>query len=170
MEMLMQMFSYPFIVRAFIVGILVSLCAALLGVSLVLKQYSMIGDGLSHVSYGIVNCDRMWHRTACTFNTGSDRSGLFPVAYDREWINEVGCSHRCHVSFGVSDRCIGNKPYDRNDYGCVQLHVWQHFGDDIRRRIFKRWFVCDRIVVIYLLLSQYLYGHFRRKLCQSNGG
>ena len=52
----------------------------------------------------------------------------------------------------------------------VQLHVWQHFGDDIRRRIFKRWFVCDRIVVIYLLLSQYLYGHFRRKLCQSNGG
>jgi zinc transport system permease protein len=46
------MFSYPFMVRAFIVGILVSLCAALLGVSLVLKQYSMIGDGLSHVSYG----------------------------------------------------------------------------------------------------------------------
>lgn len=55
MEMLMQMFSYPFIVRAFIVGILVSLCAALLGVSLVLKQYSMIGDGLSHVSYGALS-------------------------------------------------------------------------------------------------------------------
>jgi zinc transport system permease protein len=52
MEMIIQMFSYPFMVRAFVVGILVSLCAALLGVSLVLKQYSMIGDGLSHVSYG----------------------------------------------------------------------------------------------------------------------
>ena len=52
----------------------------------------------------------------------------------------------------------------------MQLHVWQHFGADIRRRLVKRWFVCDRIVVIYLLLSQYLYGHFRRKLCQSNGG
>ncbi|MEG0779439.1 MAG: metal ABC transporter permease [Oscillospiraceae bacterium] len=52
MTVLMQMFSYPFIVRAFIVGILVSLCAALLGVSLVLKRYSMIGDGLSHVSFG----------------------------------------------------------------------------------------------------------------------
>lgn len=51
----MQMMSYPFIVRAFIVGILVSLCAALLGVSLVLKQYSMIGDGLSHVSYGALS-------------------------------------------------------------------------------------------------------------------
>ena len=49
---LMQMFSYPFMQRALIVGVLVSLCAALLGVSLVLKRYSMIGDGLSHVSFG----------------------------------------------------------------------------------------------------------------------
>lgn len=55
MQMIMQMLSYPFIVRAFIVGILVSLCAALLGVSLVLKQYSMIGDGLSHISYGALS-------------------------------------------------------------------------------------------------------------------
>ncbi|MFG6393007.1 MAG: metal ABC transporter permease [Lachnospiraceae bacterium] len=55
MEAIIQMMSYPFIVRAFIVGILVSLCAALLGVSLVLKQYSMIGDGLSHVSYGALS-------------------------------------------------------------------------------------------------------------------
>ena len=55
MELIMQIMSYPFMVRAFIVGILVSLCAALLGVSLVLKQYSMIGDGLSHVSYGALS-------------------------------------------------------------------------------------------------------------------
>ena len=55
MEEFIQMMSYPFIVRAFIVGILVSLSAALLGVSLVLKQYSMIGDGLSHVSYGALS-------------------------------------------------------------------------------------------------------------------
>lgn len=53
--MILEMLSYPFIARAFIVGILVSLCAALLGVSLVLKQYSMIGDGLSHVSYGALS-------------------------------------------------------------------------------------------------------------------
>ena len=49
---LFQMFSYPFMQRALIAGVLVSLCAALLGVSLVLKRYSMIGDGLSHVSFG----------------------------------------------------------------------------------------------------------------------
>ena len=52
MSLLLEMFTYPFILRAFVVGILVSLCAALLGVSLVLKRYSMIGDGLSHVSFG----------------------------------------------------------------------------------------------------------------------
>ena len=46
------MFSFPFIQRALIAGVLVSLCAALLGVPLVLKRYSMIGDGLSHVSFG----------------------------------------------------------------------------------------------------------------------
>ena len=50
--MLIEMFSWPFMQRALIAGVLVSLCAALLGVSLVLKRYSMIGDGLSHVSFG----------------------------------------------------------------------------------------------------------------------
>lgn len=49
---MLEMLSYPFMVRAFVVGILVSLCSALLGVSLVLKRYSMIGDGLSHVGFG----------------------------------------------------------------------------------------------------------------------
>lgn len=47
-----EMLSYHFMTRALVVGILVSLCAALLGVSLVLKRYSMIGDGLSHVGFG----------------------------------------------------------------------------------------------------------------------
>ncbi|MBE6836331.1 MAG: metal ABC transporter permease [Ruminococcaceae bacterium] len=45
-------FKLPFIQYAFIVGIIVSLCSSLLGVSLVLKRYSMIGDGLSHVGFG----------------------------------------------------------------------------------------------------------------------
>jgi zinc transport system permease protein len=47
-----HMFSFHFIQRALLVGGLISLCAALLGVSLVLKRYSMIGDGLSHVGFG----------------------------------------------------------------------------------------------------------------------
>ena len=52
MSEILSMFSYHFMQRALIVGVLVSLCAALLGVSLVLKRYSMIGDGLSHVGFG----------------------------------------------------------------------------------------------------------------------
>ncbi|MDR0540356.1 MAG: metal ABC transporter permease [Spirochaetaceae bacterium] len=47
-----EMFSYAFLVRAVVVGALVSVCSALLGVNLVLKRYSMIGDGLSHVGFG----------------------------------------------------------------------------------------------------------------------
>lgn len=54
-EMLQQIgyiLSFPFARRALIVGILVALCASLLGVSLVLKRMSFIGDGLSHVAFG----------------------------------------------------------------------------------------------------------------------
>lgn len=48
---LATMLSYPFMWKAMLVGVLVALCASLLGVSLVLKRYSMIGDGLSHVGF-----------------------------------------------------------------------------------------------------------------------
>ncbi|MDR2711648.1 MAG: metal ABC transporter permease [Clostridiales bacterium] len=51
-SILQEYFSYAFVVRALYVGIFVALCSALLGVSLVLKRYSMIGDGLSHVGFG----------------------------------------------------------------------------------------------------------------------
>lgn len=51
-EVIKEMLSEPIVVRALVVGVLVSLCASVLGVSLVLKRYSMIGDGLSHVGFG----------------------------------------------------------------------------------------------------------------------
>ena len=54
-DLLVNLFSYGFISRAMVVGTLVALCAALLGVSLVLKRYSMIGDGLSHVGFGALS-------------------------------------------------------------------------------------------------------------------
>ena len=52
LDLLRQIFSLSFMVRALVVGVLVALCSSLLGVSLVLKRYSMIGDGLSHVGFG----------------------------------------------------------------------------------------------------------------------
>jgi len=51
-DWLFEMLSFSFMSRAMMAGLVVSLSAALLGVSLVLKRYSMIGDGLSHVGFG----------------------------------------------------------------------------------------------------------------------
>ena len=55
MTILQEMLSYSFISRALFVGIMVSLCSALLGVSLVLKRYAMIGTGLSNVGFGTLS-------------------------------------------------------------------------------------------------------------------
>ena len=48
--------QYPFVQRAIAAGILIALCASLLGVTLVLKRFSFIGDGLSHVAFGAMSC------------------------------------------------------------------------------------------------------------------
>lgn len=50
-SLIQEMLSYPFLARALMVGTVISLCASLLGVSLVLKRYSMIGAGLSNVAF-----------------------------------------------------------------------------------------------------------------------
>lgn len=52
MEMIGTYLQYPFVRYALIVGVLIALCASLLGVTLVLKRFSFIGDGLSHVAFG----------------------------------------------------------------------------------------------------------------------
>ena len=54
MEKFELYFSYPFVRYAFIVGVLIALCSSLLGVTLVLKRFSYIGDGLSHVAFGAI--------------------------------------------------------------------------------------------------------------------
>lgn len=52
LETLVRYFEYPFVRYALIVGVLIALCSSLLGVTLVLKRLSFIGDGLSHVAFG----------------------------------------------------------------------------------------------------------------------
>ncbi|MBR4393470.1 MAG: metal ABC transporter permease, partial [Oscillospiraceae bacterium] len=52
LETLALYLQYPFVRYALIVGVLIALCSALLGVTLVLKRFSFIGDGLSHVAFG----------------------------------------------------------------------------------------------------------------------
>ena len=55
LEKLQMYFSYPFVRYALIVGVLIALCSSLLGVTLVLKRFSFIGDGLSHVAFGAMS-------------------------------------------------------------------------------------------------------------------
>ncbi len=52
LDKLVMYFQYPFVRYALIVGVLIALCSSLLGVTLVLKRFSFIGDGLSHVAFG----------------------------------------------------------------------------------------------------------------------
>ena len=54
MTLLMEYFQYPFVRYALIVGVLIALCSSLMGVPLVLKRFSFIGDGLSHVAFGAI--------------------------------------------------------------------------------------------------------------------
>jgi zinc transport system permease protein len=71
-ERLVFYFDYPFVRYAFIVGILIALCSSLLGVVLVLKRMSFIGDGLSHIAFGAM-------AVATIFNLTSDTIVVMPV-------------------------------------------------------------------------------------------
>lgn len=64
--------SYPFVWYALIVGVLIALCSSLLGVTLVLKRYSFIGDGLSHVAFGAM-------AVATIFNLTNNMIFVMPV-------------------------------------------------------------------------------------------
>lgn len=72
MEKLFYYFQFPFVRYALIVGVLIALSTSLLGVTLVLKRYSMIGDGLSHVAFGAT-------AVAAIFNVASDVYVTLPV-------------------------------------------------------------------------------------------
>lgn len=60
-EILKFYIQYPFVRYALIVGVLIALCSSLLGVTLVLKRFSFIGDGLSHVAFGAMAIATVFH-------------------------------------------------------------------------------------------------------------
>lgn len=71
-ETLHMYFQYPFVRYALIVGVLIALCSSLLGVTLVLKRFSFIGDGLSHVAFGAM-------AIASVLNITNNMLFIFPV-------------------------------------------------------------------------------------------
>lgn len=72
LEMMGVYFGYPFVRYAMIVGVLIALSSSLLGVSLVLKRFSFIGDGLSHVAFGAT-------AVAAVLDVASDMTVVLPV-------------------------------------------------------------------------------------------
>ena len=65
-QKIIMYFQFPFVRYAFIVGVLIALCSSLLGVTLVLKRYSFIGDGLSHVAFGAMAVAAVMRLTSTT--------------------------------------------------------------------------------------------------------
>lgn len=65
-------FQYPFVRYALVVGVLIALCSSLLGVTLVLKRFSFIGDGLSHVAFGAM-------AVSAILNFSNDMLFILPV-------------------------------------------------------------------------------------------
>lgn len=72
LDKLILYFQYPFVRYALIVGVLIALCSSLLGVTLVLKRFSFIGDGLSHVAFGAISI-------ATVFNLSNNMLLVLPV-------------------------------------------------------------------------------------------
>lgn len=66
MNMLLFYLGYPFVRYALIVGVLIALCSSLFGVTLVLKRFSFIGDGLSHVAFGAIALATVLKVSNCT--------------------------------------------------------------------------------------------------------
>ena len=63
LDKLWEYLQYPFVQYALIIGVLIALCSSLLGVTLVLKRFSFIGDGLSHVAFGAMSIASVLHLT-----------------------------------------------------------------------------------------------------------
>ena len=118
MEMVREMLSYPFLVRALVGGILVSLCASLLGVSLVLKRYSMIGDGLSHVSFGALSI-------AVAAGWSPLKISIPVVVLAAFFLLRI--TELCQLSGYRYYRYILN---NRNDHRCKQLYVRKYSGHE----------------------------------------
>ena len=125
MRVIVEMLSYPFLVRAFVGGIFVSLCASLLGVSLVLKRYSMIGDGLSHVSFGALSVAIAAGWSPLAVSIPVVVLAASAADYGKREIKER-CGD-CH-DFGkrTCHRYSGHFDDYRDDDGYQQLYVWEH--------------------------------------------
>ncbi len=99
---LMLYFSYPFVVNAFVVGILMALCSSLVGTSLVLKRLSFIGDGLSHIAFGAI-------AVASAMKLTNNTILVFPVtAIASLLLLQVGENKKIHGDAAIAMMSVGS--------------------------------------------------------------
>ncbi len=95
-------FSYPFVLYAFIVGILMALCASLVGTSLVLKRLSFIGDGLSHIAFGAI-------AVASALKLTNNTVLVFPItALSSLILLHVGENKKIHGDAAIAMMSVGS--------------------------------------------------------------
>lgn len=154
MELLREMLSYPFIVRALTGGLLISLCASLLGVSLVLKRYSMIGDGLSHVSFGALSVAVAfgWAPLAVSIPVVAAAAVLLlRITGNGKIKSDAAIAHDLCRLLGCGDH--RHIPDHGNDHRRQQLYVRQHPGHEPGGRGIERRPVPDRPGDVHSLLQ-----------------
>lgn len=121
--------SYPFVRYALIVGVLIALCSSLLGVTLVLKRFSFIGDGLSHVAFGAMAVATIFKLVNNTIfimpvtiaaailllRTGQNTKIKGDAAIAMLSVSSLGSRLSCHEPLFYLCKCIG---------GCLFNLIW----------------------------------------------
>ena len=92
--------SFPFVRYALIVSTLIALCASLLGVTLVLKRYSFIGDGLSHVAFGAIAIASVFNLTSAIEIIGTFDKATILLALIVSYI----ARYKEHKEAGLADK------------------------------------------------------------------
>ena len=126
MKVILEMLSYPFLVRALVVGVLVSLCASLLGVSLVLKRYSMIGDGLSHVGFGALAIAAAVNIAPLYLAVPVVIAAAFLLLRINQNSKIKGDAAIALILVGAGNRRCDRIAYNGHEHRRFKLHVRQH--------------------------------------------
>ena len=133
-------FQYPFVRYALIVGVLIALCSSLLGVTLVLKRFSFIGDGLSHVAFGAM-------AVASVLNLTNNMLFILPVT--------VLCAILL-LRTGQNTKIKGDAAIAMNLVGSLLISALIIFPALSAMRIFKTFFsvtVCSVIISVICAMA-----------------
>ena len=158
LDSLLTMLHYDFMIRAIVVGALVSLCSALLGTSLVLKRYSMIGDGLSHVGFAalaIANAAYPYVR----IDSGLCACSIFSLATGGKFEDKGGCGDGTAMQRRFGNWSDDGFSHHGDEYGCLQLYVRIHPCHKPFRFALIRGSFRDGGIALHLVLSAYLCGN-----------